>query len=109
MKNRCLNIAAKVYLSCMLQRINSFMKSKKEEFKQKWRNYYEAKYAYNDQYYPRIKGSWWKTPGAKREYNLLDNYKIVTPSEPSNKYLQGNQSQVYRQEIQRKMQTSKSS
>lgn len=71
----------------MLQRVSQHIKSKKEEFKFRWRNYYEAKYVQNDLYYPRIKGQWWKSPGAKREYNLIENYKIVTPTEPSNKYL----------------------
>lgn len=40
----------------MLQRVSQHIKSKKEEFKFRWRNYYEAKYVQNDLYYPRIKG-----------------------------------------------------
>ncbi|CDW80460.1 set domain protein [Stylonychia lemnae] len=108
MIKRCQNTMSKVYLSLLLTRINTHLKSKQAEFKSRWRNYYEAKYAYNDQYYPRIKGQWWKTPGAKREYNPIENYKIVTPSEPQNRYLQGNQNNVYREEIKRKMMTTKS-
>lgn len=86
-KSRCQNLTAKVYLGFVLQRISQFIKTKKEEHKLKWRNFYEAKFAQNDLYYPRIKGQWWKSAGPKREYNLIENYKIVTPAEPSNKYL----------------------
>jgi len=68
-----------------MQKISLFLKQKLPDFKDKWRQYYEAKFAYNDLYYPRIKGSWWKTPGPKREYNLIHNYNIVVPGDSQDK------------------------
>ena len=76
---RCINPLSKVYLTSFLSRAISSIKQKKEDYKQKWRVYYEAKYAQNDIYYPKVRGAWYKAPGAKREYNTLDNYKVVTP------------------------------
>lgn len=30
--------------------------------------------------YPKIRGSWYKKAGPKRDYNTLQNYKITTPA-----------------------------
>lgn len=78
-KQRCLNELSKAYLTNVLSKACTLIKSKKEAYKTQWRLFYEAKYAQNDLFYPRLKGEWHKAPGAKREYNLIEDYKIVTP------------------------------
>lgn len=32
---------------------------------------------HNEQVYPKIKGSWYKSPGTKRPYHTINNYKVV--------------------------------
>jgi hypothetical protein len=56
------------------------IKSKREEFKEKWRNHYEAHFVSNENNYPKVMSSWYKSPGPKREYNILQNYKVATPA-----------------------------
>jgi hypothetical protein len=30
--------------------------------------------------YPKVQGSWYKAAGPKRDYNIIENYKILTPA-----------------------------
>lgn len=77
--SRCLNPLSKVYLTTVLTKSVALIKSKKEEYKTRWRAFYDAKFAYNNEHYPKVTGSWYKEAGPKRDYNRLDNYKIATP------------------------------
>ena len=85
-RERCLNNTAKAYLTGVLSKAATLIKQKKLEYKVKWRSYYESKFVSNELLYPKVK-NWWKTPGAKREYNLIDNYKIVTPYDSNPKVI----------------------
>jgi hypothetical protein len=76
---RCLNALAKVYLTYVLTKSVALIKSKAEDFKARWRHFYDTKFAFNDSMYPKVRGSWYKEAGPKRDYNILENYKISTP------------------------------
>lgn len=76
---RCQNSLAKVYLTILLTKAVIFIKTKKEEYKARWRNYFDSKFMIIDQNYPKVRGNWYKAAGPKRDYNILQNYKITTP------------------------------
>ncbi len=44
-KNRCFNSLSKIYLTTLIIKITAFLKTKAAEYKIKWRNYFEARYA----------------------------------------------------------------
>jgi hypothetical protein len=76
---RCINLLSKVYTTNIFTRATNLIKAKRDEFKSKWRSYYEAKFLQNESNYPKVIGSWFKAAGPKRDYNILQNYKITTP------------------------------
>ena len=75
-----MNLLAKVYVSQAYSKSIGLISSKKEEFKTKWRLQYEGRFADNEQNYPKVRGSWYKASGPKRDYNIIQNYKILTPA-----------------------------
>ena len=79
LSTRCLNGLSKIYLTYVVSKSLSLIKIKEEEFKLKWRSFYENKFAFNDGMYPKVRGSWYKEAEPKREYNILENYRISTP------------------------------
>jgi hypothetical protein len=76
---RCLNTLAKVYVTQVYTKSIGLIKSKKDEFKEKWRTLYDSRFQNNDINYPKVLGSWYKAAGPKRDYNIIENYKILTP------------------------------
>ena len=52
------------------------MRKKTEEFTKKWRTYYDLKFIAN-QSVSRMQ-NWYKSPGPRRHYNYITDYKIVT-------------------------------
>jgi hypothetical protein len=76
---RCLNQSAKIYCTSLLAKAVAFIKTKKAEFKTKWRSYFDSKFQVIEQNYPKVTGNWYKAPGPKRDYNILQSYKISTP------------------------------
>lgn len=76
---RCLNTLSKVYLTQVYTKSIALIKSKKEEFKEKWRVLYDSRFQNNENSYPMVHGSWYKAAGPKRDYNIIQNYKILTP------------------------------
>jgi len=66
-----MNALSKVYVTNMFSRAVSLIKSKKDDYRFKWRAHYENKFALNDQNYPKVRGQWYKAPGPKRDYNIL--------------------------------------
>ena len=51
-------------------------------------------------------GSWYKQAGPKRDYNIINNYKILTPSNPGSIK---DAPTPLEEDIKRKMKTAKSS
>lgn len=63
----------------VLTRSVALIKAKSDDYKHRWRSFYDSKFAFNDNMYPKVRGSWYKEAGPKRDYNRVDNYKIATP------------------------------
>lgn len=51
------------------------MAKKKSDFSGKWRLYYEERFSEN-QSFSRVQ-SWYKAAGPRRQYNYIDDYKVV--------------------------------
>ena len=62
---RCLNQYAKVYCTVLLAKAVSFIKTKKADYKAKWRSYFDSKFQVIEQHYPKVLGSWYKAAGPK--------------------------------------------
>ena len=50
------------------------------EFCNKWRKAFEDRFQLNTNYCTKVPDNVWnESPGAKREYNTIENYKLMTP------------------------------
>ena len=111
---------ARDYLTKVLQSSLQHLDRKKNDFGNKWRAFFEAKFKANLAN-PHVNGNWYKSGGPKREYNNIDNYKIVV-TEDTNAKANGDQTdrpekppheidelEKEREYVKRKMWTTKKS
>ena len=68
----------------MLQSSVQHLDRKKNDFGNKWRAFFEAKFKSNLAS-PHVHGNWYKQGGPKREYNTIENYKIVHTEDTNSK------------------------
>ena len=75
---------ARDYLTKVLQSSLQHLDRKKNDFGNKWRAFFEAKFKANLAN-PHVNGNWYKSGGPKREYNTVENYKIVVTEDTNTK------------------------
>lgn len=80
---RVLSTRCKGELTCRyLKKIelasHTHLDRKKNDFNNKWKAFFESKFKENALINPRVTGEWMKKGGIRREYNQIDDYKIVT-------------------------------
>ena len=75
---RCKGELATRYLRKIEQASHLHLDRKKNDFSVKWRAFFESKFKENSIINPRVMGDWMKTGGIRREYNEINDYKIVT-------------------------------
>lgn len=75
-EQRCTNELARIYLDQVLNSVLNQLK-KKSDFTQKWLVFFEEKFLLNRRNYPHVM-SWYKHGGPRRQYNDIEDYKIVT-------------------------------
>ena len=78
-----------MYLEKVLQSSLQHLDRKKNDFGNKWRAFYEAKFKTNLATQAHVQGTWYKSGGPKREYNNIETYKVVLTSD-ANKECESN-------------------
>ena len=73
---RCRNRLARNYLEKVKGTALQHMERKRNDFVARWRAFFDSRFRENEE--PRVNGSWFKYPGAKRQYFSIDDYRVVT-------------------------------
>ena len=76
-RTRCKNELACRYIDMFFNSATVYLRKKIPDFLAKWRTWYDARFLENTTRYARV-SSWYKSPGPRRHYNYISDYKIVT-------------------------------
>ena len=77
-KKRCIGELSVRYLRKVLQASYAHLDRKKNDFITKWRVFFETKFRENMEREPCIQGGWMKAGGIRRDYNEINDYKVVS-------------------------------
>ena len=92
-ETRCKNELARNYLRRVEESVIKHLQDKRSEFKERWCCFYEHKFIQN-QVFPRAEGGWCKYAGAKRQYYMIEDYKIVTSTDMGQMKADSNESPI---------------